>query len=115
MVNMKTQDLMYLVTAQQTERKVRQTTVHTWHAPLNGKAFCGVQKIERLQGGLHCLEPTLRPNKHTVFVDTFDQASTFRPEEYFNTLPALLDRNFNRPTREQLQSEVSVCSDLQRC
>lgn len=84
MVNMKTQDMMYYVAARQTEKK----------------------KIERLQSSLHLLGSSGRSaNTHTVFVDTFDQALTFRPENYFNTLPELVDRRFNRPTLEQLQSE----------
>ncbi|ELR21554.1 Utp11 protein [Acanthamoeba castellanii str. Neff] len=36
---------------------------------------------------------------------TEKKALTFRPENYFNTLPELVDRRFNRPTLEQLQSE----------
>jgi len=64
------------------------------------------QKIERLQNTLHFLDPNARPNKHTVFVDSFDQALTFNPGEYFNTLPELVNRSFNRPTLGQLQSDV---------
>jgi len=83
MVNLKTQDMMYYVAAKQSEK----------------------QKIERLQNTLHFLDPNARPNKHTVFVDSFDQALTFNPGEYFNTLPELVNRSFNRPTLGQLQSD----------
>jgi U3 small nucleolar RNA-associated protein 11 len=59
-----------------------------------------------LQSSLHLLEPGSQKNKHTVFVDTFDQALTFEPANYFNTLPELVGRTFNRFTLDQLQTEV---------
>jgi len=88
---MKTKDMMYLVNKRQSEKK----------------------KIERLESTLHCLTTKGNPNKHTIFVDTHEEAQEFNPSEYFNTLPELLPRRFNRPTIEQLQSqEVIVGGDV---
>lgn len=74
-----------------------------------------IQKIERLQSTLHCLTESEAPvNKHTIFVDTKEEAESFSPTEYFNTVPELVDRAYNRPTKEQLQKETLVEGDNQR-
>jgi len=84
---MKTKDMMYLINKRQTEKK----------------------KIERLESTLHCLGTTKgNGNKHTIFVDTHEEAKAFDPSEYFQTLPELLPRRFNRPTIEQLHSQDVV-------
>jgi len=66
-----------------------------------------VQKIEKLRQSLHCLEApaTERTNKHTVFVDSMEEAVQFDPVKYFDTVPELVDRSFNRPRIETLQNE----------
>ena len=119
---MKTKDMMYLVNKRQSEKKV----------PLCFCAYCDLflhlqpipatisgpfilprtltlhllQKIERLESTLHCLTTKGNPKEHTIFVDTHEEAQEFNPSEYFHTLPELLPRRFNRPTIEQLQSQV---------
>lgn len=46
------------------------------------------------------LEPSERT--HTVFVDSREEAASFKPEEYFETPAELLGRSFNRPRESQL-------------
>ena len=41
--------------------------------------------------------------KHVVFVDGEEEAKAFRPEEFFDTHPDLVERRFNRPKMEQLE------------
>ncbi|KAJ1971493.1 hypothetical protein H4R34_005726, partial [Dimargaris verticillata] len=84
-----TQDLQYVQTQRQIERK----------------------KIERLQHALHIVqedqvEPSTQTTpKHTVFVDDTEALATFDPAEHFNTVPELVGRSYNRPTREQLATK----------
>ncbi|EFJ49796.1 hypothetical protein VOLCADRAFT_89620 [Volvox carteri f. nagariensis] len=40
--------------------------------------------------------------RHTVFVDSEEEAARFNPAEYFDTPAELLDRTFNRPRSAQL-------------
>ncbi|KAL6058157.1 UTP11-like, U3 small nucleolar ribonucleoprotein [Balamuthia mandrillaris] len=87
LATMRTQDVAYLTAARQTE----------------------LNKVERLQAALHLLDEKPK-NKHTVFVDSEQEAAEFSPEKYFNTLPELVDRSFNRPTKEQLEKEELVIS-----
>lgn len=47
-------------------------------------------------------------NKHTVFVDNEDAAGNFSPAEYFNTDADLVDRAFNRPRKETLESQTAL-------
>jgi U3 small nucleolar RNA-associated protein 11 len=62
------------------------------------------KKIERLQATLHAM-PTGRQNQHTIFVDDEAAAHAFDPAEYFKTDSSLLDRTYNRPTRDMLAAE----------
>ncbi|KAI9325469.1 small-subunit processome [Zopfochytrium polystomum] len=49
-------------------------------------------------------ERRLPRGKHTVFVDTEEEAAEFDPAEYFDTPKELLHRRFNRPRKAMLES-----------
>ncbi|KAJ1959194.1 hypothetical protein H4R35_007667 [Dimargaris xerosporica] len=84
-----TQDLQYVQTQRQIERK----------------------KIERLQHALHIVREDQPEHfapatpKHTVFVDDAEALAAFDPAKHFNTVPELVGRSYNRPTREQLATK----------
>jgi U3 small nucleolar RNA-associated protein 11 len=64
-------------------------------------------RVARLQGALHVLPqagaalPPL-PSRHTVFVDSAEEAAAFDAAAFLDTDAALLGRTFNRPRRAQL-------------
>lgn len=43
-----------------------------------------------------------KKRKHTVFVESREEAKQFDPVIHFDTVPELVDRSANRPRREQL-------------
>lgn len=66
------------------------------------------KKIERLQSSLHYIEGPSEKNasmkrKHTVFVDSKEDAVNFNVAKHFNTLPELAGRAFNRPRVDSLK------------
>ncbi|KAJ1643656.1 hypothetical protein LPJ64_004586 [Coemansia asiatica] len=68
------------------------------------------RNIERLQSEMHLLNSSagsgdLQP-RHTVFVDNEEEVKAFDPAKYFDTLPEFVDRKFNRPKVETLESSV---------
>ena len=70
-----------------------------------------VKKIEKLQSSLHFLENdhpdnTIRKRKHTIFVDTKEEADNFDPVQYFDTVPELVDRVYNRPKVSTLKKQL---------
>ena len=68
------------------------------------------KKIERLQSSLHYIDGgadtagsgASKKRKHTVFVDSKEDAANFDVAEHFDTLPELAGRAFNRPRLETL-------------
>jgi U3 small nucleolar RNA-associated protein 11 len=69
-----------------------------------------LKKVERLQASLHYIEGGTesetaldkndsngRKRKHTIYVETAQDALNFSVAEHFDTLEALADRAFNRP------------------
>ncbi|EEB06953.1 U3 snoRNP-associated protein Utp11 [Schizosaccharomyces japonicus yFS275] len=63
-------------------------------------------KIEQLESQMHtvgALRMDGERRKHTLFVDTEDEARTFDPAEHFNTYEELLDRTENRLRADQLE------------
>lgn len=71
-----------------------------------------VKKAERLQSTLHFLEAndidnngpaSTKKRKHTVFVETPQEAQEFDPAKHFDTLPELVDRSFNRLRKSDLE------------
>jgi U3 small nucleolar RNA-associated protein 11 len=66
-----------------------------------------MQKLIRMKGSLHFIGLTGQA-KHTVFVDSAEEAAKFSPAEYFDTPAELLDRSYNRPRRSTLNSQPVV-------
>jgi len=68
------------------------------------KKTAETKKIEKLQDNLHLLskEPI---NTHTIFVESKEEAENFDPIKYFNTIPEGLNRAYNRPRKEILETE----------
>jgi len=61
------------------------------------------KKISKLKDSLQGI--TVEPqNKHTVFVDSTQEANNFSAVEFFQTIPEAVNRTFNRPKLEDLQS-----------
>ncbi|CAM9158500.1 unnamed protein product [Discosporangium mesarthrocarpum] len=78
---MKTQDLRYVLTKRAEDEK----------------------KADKLRESLHFLDAGPR-NKHTIFLDTEEEAERFDPVEHFDTVPELAGRSFNRPRKGTLES-----------
>lgn len=76
---------------------------------INVKAQTDAKKVDRMKQSLHFIGAAPR-NTHTVFVDSSEDAQRFRPEEYFGTEEAMLSRSFNRPRREQIDSDALIVS-----
>ncbi|ESO00541.1 hypothetical protein HELRODRAFT_157327 [Helobdella robusta] len=63
------------------------------------------KKIERLKASLQLFDiPYLPKNEHVIFLDSKREVETFDPAKYFNTLPELVNRSYNRPTLETLKN-----------
>lgn len=70
------------------------------------KRVAEAKKIERLKGELHLLEAEDKPkNKHTFFVDSKKEVQSFDLASHLNTVPELVDRVFNRPTIDILNTK----------
>ena len=72
------------------------------------------KKIEKLQSSLHFIGVPSKKRKHTVFVESQDQAEKFDAAEHFQTLPELVDRTHNRPrivTLKKVAIESSMAYD----
>ncbi|XP_074539873.1 putative U3 small nucleolar RNA-associated protein 11 [Halichoeres trimaculatus] len=78
------------------------------------KRVAEAKKIERLKGELHLLDADRKQkNKHTFFVDTKKEVATFNLAKHLNTAPELLDRVYNRPTLQTLETKViQAAADL---
>ncbi|CAG8588718.1 9037_t:CDS:2 [Diversispora eburnea] len=93
----------------------------------------GEKKIEKLRNELHFIDHTIaiqdkigvenetREKKykssrshHTIFVETKEAAKKFDAAKYFDTLPELINRKFNRPRIETLEKEVITAADDER-
>ncbi|XP_067946681.1 probable U3 small nucleolar RNA-associated protein 11 [Watersipora subatra] len=66
------------------------------------------KKVQRLRSNLHFIQDGQRAS-HTFFVDSKKEAREFNLAERLNTHPVLLDRAYNRLTKEQL-SEMDLAS-----
>lgn len=78
---MKTQDLGYLI----------------------HKTSIDLRKAERLKENLHLIGDKSK-RKHITFVDTKDELESFDVAKHFDTAPEFVDRVFNRPRVETLES-----------
>lgn len=63
-----------------------------------------LKKIERMQASMHFLgvEEGNTSNKHTVFVHDKEQAEKFDVADYFDTVPEMTGRSFNRVRKDDL-------------
>lgn len=69
------------------------------------------RKVEEMKGRMMMsreLTDEELKSKHTVFVDTVDEAADFDEEEYFDTPAELLNRAYNRPTRDSIDKGLVV-------
>lgn len=88
----------------------------------------GEKKIEKLRNEIHFIDDTIQDKvddaeneagekckssrpQHTIFVETKAAAKKFDPAKYFDTLPELVDRKFNRPRIETLEKELIMAAD----
>ena len=65
--------------------------------------------MEKLVGSLQFMDNE-EQNHHTIFVDNEDDFKTWKPEEYFDTIPELVNRKYNRLSKQQLEDEEFVTS-----
>ena len=75
-----------------------------------------LQKVDKLQESLHFIGDAPKA-KHTVFVDTKEEAESFKPVEFFDTVPELVDKPHRRLRKAQLQEGFVVggrFKDIQR-
>ncbi|KAM7452135.1 UTP11-like [Porites harrisoni] len=81
---------------------------------INSKRSMEAKKIEKLQSSLHLLgekddsQPT---NQHIVFVDSKKEAQSFNAAAYFDTVPELVSRTYNRPKKETLKNHLIQVPD----
>lgn len=68
------------------------------------------KKVEKLRASLHYLDAQEenKKRKHTIFVESKNDADEFTVAEYFGTVPELAGRAFNRPRLETLEKEAQV-------
>uniref|UniRef100_A0A8D2ZPC3 U3 small nucleolar RNA-associated protein 11 n=2 Tax=Scophthalmus maximus TaxID=52904 RepID=A0A8D2ZPC3_SCOMX len=70
------------------------------------KRVAEARKIERMKGELHLLDAdSKQKNKHTFFVDSKKDVESFDLANHLNTVPELVDRVYNRPTLETLETK----------
>ncbi|XP_076593720.1 putative U3 small nucleolar RNA-associated protein 11 [Chaetodon auriga] len=71
------------------------------------KRVAEAKKIERLKGELHLLDAdSKQKNKHTFFVDSKKEVKSFDLAKQLRTAPELVDRVYNRPTLETLETKT---------
>ncbi|XDV40526.1 hypothetical protein PO909_009596, partial [Leuciscus waleckii] len=67
------------------------------------KRVSEMKKIERMKSELHFLDVNEeKKNKHVFYVDSKKEVEDFDLATHLNTVPALVDRVYNRPTIETL-------------
>ncbi|KAL4657576.1 putative U3 small nucleolar RNA-associated protein 11 [Arapaima gigas] len=70
------------------------------------KRVAEAKKIEKLKSELHLLDaPGKQRNRHTFFVDTKEEVSSFDLAKHLNTAPELVFRAYNRPTLDTLKKK----------
>ncbi len=64
-------------------------------------------KARKLRNSLYDLDSTSSVKReHTIFVGSAKEALNFDPEHYFDTVPELAERTFNRPRKRTLNEMV---------
>lgn len=70
------------------------------------KRVAETKKIERMKAELHLLDAdSKQKNKHTFFVDSNKEVQSFDLATHLNTAPELVDRVYNRPTLQTLETK----------
>ncbi|KAM4569115.1 putative U3 small nucleolar RNA-associated protein 11 [Fundulus diaphanus] len=70
------------------------------------KRVAEAKKIEKLKGELHLLDAESKQrSKHTFFVDSKKEVESFDLASHLNTAPELVDRAYNRPTLQTLETK----------
>lgn len=69
------------------------------------------KKIEKLQAGLHFVGVDQTKGKHTIFVDTAEEAAALDVADHFDTVPELLGQTFHRPRKATLEKEAVEAAD----
>lgn len=64
-----------------------------------------IKKCERLQAALHYLDSDSN-RKHTIFLDSEEQAKDFDVAQHFDTIPEVAGRSFNRRRREDIEKAL---------
>eukprot|EP00539_Tryblionella_compressa_P002255 CAMPEP_0178746632 /NCGR_PEP_ID=MMETSP0744-20121128/7907_1 /TAXON_ID=913974 /ORGANISM="Nitzschia punctata, Strain CCMP561" /LENGTH=283 /DNA_ID=CAMNT_0020399845 /DNA_START=65 /DNA_END=916 /DNA_ORIENTATION=+ len=66
-----------------------------------------MKKVDRLQASLHLLdseaETVKAKRKHTVFVESKNEAEDFDVAEHFDTIPEFAERTFNRMRKSEIE------------
>lgn len=78
---------------------------------IRSKEVHETKKIKRMQSELHCLDEETGKKagrSHVIFREDEKDMRSFDSAEYFNTVPELIERGFNRPTIDQLQKKLIV-------
>jgi U3 small nucleolar RNA-associated protein 11 len=95
--------------AQQTENEIGPETVRIMKdqdlSYVRMQKQQDARKVERLKASLHFLGDE-KKRKHTVFVDSQQDADNFDVAKHFNTVPELAGRSFNRPRVETLEKKA---------
>ena len=84
-------------------------------AYLKLKGQMEMKHTQKLQDSLHMLDEQVlkkAKRKHVIFTDTEEEAKNFDAAAHFNTVPELMDRTFNRLTKEQLASGKVIINKL---
>ncbi|XP_029927432.1 putative U3 small nucleolar RNA-associated protein 11 [Myripristis murdjan] len=70
------------------------------------KRVAEAKKIEKMKAELHLLDAeSKQKNKHTFFVDSKKEVQSFDLASHLNTAPELVDRVYNRPTLQTLETK----------
>ena len=94
---MKDQDLTYVRMQKQKDSKKAQRLKESLH--LIGAA----NQINQSSKKQSSSSSSSRTSKHTIFVESKDEADAFDPAEHFDTAPELVDRAFNRLRKSKLR------------
>ncbi|KAJ1660437.1 hypothetical protein IWQ61_000654 [Dispira simplex] len=97
---LKTQDLKYVQNLRNIERKKIIQLKESLHLLDQGVQVSNDRKYQTNEDD----DPSTSQPKHTVFVDNEEELEKFDPAKYFDTVPELTSRTFNRPRLHQLET-----------
>ncbi|XP_008290115.1 putative U3 small nucleolar RNA-associated protein 11 [Stegastes partitus] len=110
MINSQLQDGVHVMKKQDEEVEVTEEQKKVMRTQdikyVEMKRVAEAKKIERLKGELHLLDADSKPkNNHTFFVDSKKEVRSFDLASHLNTAPELVDRVYNRPTLQTLETK----------